>query len=119
MEIDGYNLIRSDRNRKGGGIACNIKTSIFFNYHGILSEKFENILTFCYLNPNLLRWASFIDPLTIIYRPADIANKELVSQGNETYFLGNFNIILFFEGHYVLKKNHTQNLKGLSQTKDF
>ena len=27
VEIDGYNLILSDRNRKGGGIACYIKIS--------------------------------------------------------------------------------------------
>ena len=33
VEIDGYNLIRPDRNRKGGGIVCYIKTSISFNYH--------------------------------------------------------------------------------------
>ena len=28
VEIDGYNLIQSYRNRKGGGIACYIKISI-------------------------------------------------------------------------------------------
>ena len=52
--------------------------------------------------------------LGIIYRSPDlssfidyfnIALKELASQSNETYFLGDFNINLFFEGHYVLKKS--------------
>ena len=33
VEIDGYNLNRSDRNRQGGGMACYIKTSISCNYH--------------------------------------------------------------------------------------
>ena len=28
MEIDGYDLVRSDKSRKRGGIACYIKTSI-------------------------------------------------------------------------------------------
>ena len=32
VEIDGYNLIRSDRNRKRGGIACYKKSRISFNY---------------------------------------------------------------------------------------
>ena len=32
VEVDGYNLIWSDRNRNGGGIASYIKTSISFNY---------------------------------------------------------------------------------------
>ena len=65
MEIYGYNLIRSDRNRNGGGIACYVKTSISFNYHRSPGENFENILIdIFYLNPNLSRLASFIDPLT-------------------------------------------------------
>ena len=65
MEIDGYNLIRSDRNRKGGGIACYIESSISFNYHGNLSENFENILIEILLSKS--------KPITlgIIYRPPD------------------------------------------------
>ena len=107
MENDGYNLIRSDRNRKGEGIACYIKTSISFNYHRSLSEKFENILI------DILSPKSKPITLGIIYRPPDqssviddfnIALKELASQGKETCFLGDFNINLFFEGQYVLKK---------------
>ena len=39
--IEGYNLVRSDTKRKGGGIACYIKTSISFNYHRSLSEHLE------------------------------------------------------------------------------
>ena len=34
--------------------------------------------------------------------------KELASQGNKTYLLGEFNINLFFEGHYVLQKSYTK-----------
>ena len=107
VEIDGYNLIRSDRNWKGEGIACYIKTSISFNYHRSLSEKFENILI------DILSPKSKPITLGIIYRPPDqssviddfnIALKELASQGKETCFLGDFNINLFFEGQYVLKK---------------
>ena len=109
VEIDGYNLIQSDRNRKGGEIACYIKTSISFNYHGSLSENFKNILI------DILLPKSKPITLGIIYKPPDqlsfiddfnIALKELPSQGNETYFLGGFNINLFFEGHYVLKKSY-------------
>ena len=33
VEIDGYNLIRSDRNRNGGGIACYVKTSITSGFY--------------------------------------------------------------------------------------
>ena len=44
VEIDGYNLIQSNRNRKGGVIACYIKMNISFNSHGSLHENFKNIL---------------------------------------------------------------------------
>ena len=110
VEIDGYNLIRSDRNRMRGGIACYIKTTISFNYHQSLSERFENILI------DILLPKSKPITLGIIYRLPDqssfiddcnAALKELASQGNETYFFADFNI-----------KNHTQNLKRLRQTKD-
>ena len=120
VEIDGYNLIWCDRNRKGRGIACYIKISIFFNYHQSLNQNFGNILI------DILLPKSKPIILGIIYRPLEqssstddfnIALKELASEGNETYFLGDFNINLFFEGQFV-EKNHMQNLRGLSQTKD-
>ena len=110
VEIDGYSLIRSDRNRMGGGIAFYIKTTISFNYHQSLSERFENIFI------DILLPKSKPITLGIIYRLPDqssfiddfnTALKELASQGNETYFLADFNV-----------KNHTQNLKRLSQIKD-
>ena len=111
LENDGYNVIRPDRNRKGGGIDCYIKPSISFNYHRSLNENFENILI------DILLPKSKPITLDIIYRPPDqasfiddfnIALKELASQGNETYFLGDFNMNLFFEGQYVLKKSYAE-----------
>ena len=103
VEIDSYNLIRSDRNRKGGGIACYIKNSISFNYHGSLSENFENILIEILLPKSKPITMSIIFRLPDQSSPIDdfnIALKVLASQGNETYFLG--------EGHYVLKKSYAK-----------
>ena len=31
IEIEGYNLVRSDRFRRGGGVACFVKNSILYN----------------------------------------------------------------------------------------
>ena len=75
------------------------------------SENFENILINIFL-PDF-------KPITlaIVYRSPDqsnfiddfnIALNELAPQGNETYFLGDFNINLFFEAHYVLNKTYTK-----------
>ena len=31
LEIEGYDLVRSDRSRRGGGVACFVKNSISYN----------------------------------------------------------------------------------------
>ena len=31
-EVDGYNLVRLDQSRRGGGVACYIKNSIAYSY---------------------------------------------------------------------------------------
>ena len=32
LEVDGYDLVRLDRSRRGGGVACYIKSSIAYSY---------------------------------------------------------------------------------------
>ena len=43
INIDGYELVRSDRNRHGGGVACYIRNDISFNVRGDFSNEIENI----------------------------------------------------------------------------
>ena len=43
INIDGYELVRSDRNRHGGGVACYIQIDISFNVRGEFSNEIENI----------------------------------------------------------------------------
>ena len=106
VKIDGYNLIRSDRNRKRAGIGYYIKSNISFNHYASLYKNFENVL----INIMFLKYKHIT--LGIIYRlryqlsfsdDFNIALKELAPQGNETYFLWYLN--LHFECHYVFKKN--------------
>ena len=107
IKIDGYNLLRSDRNRNGGGVACYIKNNIAYNRKPSLSENIENV-TLDILLPKS-------KPITvgIIYRPPSQndfvehfhkALTKLPFQSNEIFLLGDFNINLFFEGHFILKK---------------
>ena len=96
LKIDVFNLLRSDRNKNGGGVACYIKNNIAENIAlDILLPKSKPIT------------------VGIIYRPTNHvdfinhfnnARGKLPSQSNEIYLLGDFNINLFFEGHYVLQK---------------
>ena len=44
IEIEGYALIRSDRNRHGGGIVCYIRDNINYNLRPNFSKDFENIV---------------------------------------------------------------------------
>ena len=41
--IEGYSIVRCDRDRKGGGVACYIKDDICFSTRNILSKKTEVI----------------------------------------------------------------------------
>ena len=43
VTVDGYNIVRNDRNRNGGGVACYIRNNICFNRKNCLSDNIENI----------------------------------------------------------------------------
>ena len=52
VNIEGYNVLRLDRNRNGGGVACYIRNDISFNQLNIFPNEVENIF-FDILLPNL------------------------------------------------------------------
>ena len=43
INIDGYELVRSDRNRHGGQVTCYIRSDVSFNVKGNFSSEVENI----------------------------------------------------------------------------
>ena len=65
VNINGYEVIRSDRNRHGGGVACYVRNDISFNVKSDFSEEIENIV-FDMLLPKT-------KPILvgILYRPPD------------------------------------------------
>ena len=44
VEIQGYSLIRADRNRHGGGVACYIRNTINYKHHPGFSKDLENVV---------------------------------------------------------------------------
>ena len=65
IEIEGYNLVRSDRFRRGGGVACFVKNSILYNGKPNFCNNTESIFIEIFLpksNPVLI---------SILYRPTD------------------------------------------------
>ena len=43
VTIDGYSIVRNDRNRKGGGVACYIRSNICYSRKTCLSDKLEKL----------------------------------------------------------------------------
>ena len=42
VNINGYSIIRNDRNRNGGGVACYIRNDLCFNIKNIFSNSIEH-----------------------------------------------------------------------------
>ena len=62
VNINGYSIIRNDRNRNGGGVACYIRNDLCFNIKNIFSNSIEHVFflnshtkieTYC--NQNILQ----------------------------------------------------------------
>ena len=48
IESEGYSLERSDRNRKGGGVACYVRNDLSYNVRENFSNEIETyFLTYC------------------------------------------------------------------------
>ena len=49
IEIEGYGLLRLDRSRRGGGVACYIKRSLAYNYKDNFAKSLRvSLLIFSY-----------------------------------------------------------------------
>ena len=115
INIDGYELIRSDRNRHGGGVACYIINDVSFNVRGNFSNEIENIFFDMLLpktKPILIGilnrppdQSKFLDKLST----AISETKNFDDQ--EVYILGDLNINL------INNQKHTTN--GIKRYKEF
>ncbi len=109
IEIDGCNIIRKDRNRHGGGVACYIRNDICYNHRDNFSNEIENI----FLDILLPKTKPIL--IGILYRPPTQSGflEELSTSINNTenfdnqevYILGDLNINLKFEGRRIPKRD--------------
>ena len=100
MTRDGYNIVRSDRNRKGGGVACYIRNSICFNLKACRSNNIENIFI------DLLFPKTKPVTIGVINKPPNQARflKQIITEFDEHYVLGDFNINRLFKGKDIFDK---------------
>ena len=117
VNISGYSILRSDRNRYGGGVNCYVRADLCFKRRNVFSNSIENVF-FNLLIPKL-------KPLLIgiFYRPPYVntfletfANDLKLIDLKETkvYFLGDFNISLFLNDKFVLKESQSLDFRNLN-----
>ena len=110
--IGGYSIVRNDRNRKGRGGACYIRSNICYSRKTCLSDNLENIFI------DLLFPKTKPISIGILYKPPRqtrfleqmVTDFESLELNNELYILGDFNIDLLFKGNCILNK--TQKSKN-------
>ena len=119
VSLSGYDILRCDRNRNGGGVACYIGKDLCFNTRALNCKDIENII-FDILLPKS-------KPITIgvFYRPPNQGNlMELIVKSfyllnlkdNKIYLLGDFNINLLQNGNYILNKKRMAVCQGAVHT---
>ena len=108
LEIDGYDLVRLDRSRRGGGVACYIKDLIAYKYKDrfcsntasisvdiFLPKSKPILLGILYRPPNK---SDFIKHINNIFTETEVLDKQ------ECYLLGNLNINLILEENGIFSK---------------
>ena len=112
IDIENYTIIRRDRNRNGGGVACYIRSDICFNELNIFSSEVENI---CF---NILLKNLQTISIGVFYRPPnqnrfleEISKdfNKLHTEKNEVIILGDLNINLLQNGKYSLNIKNTSS----------
>ena len=104
LNINNYVLIRNDRNRKGGGVACYIREDINFTQKFVFNDKIENI----FIGILLPKTKPFT--VSIFYRPPNKSKflenisddfSKLHTENNDIFVLDDMNINLFKNGKYM------------------
>ena len=112
-EIENYDLIRSDRSRHGGGVACFTRNDLSDNNKSFLPSEIENIFREIFLPHS--------KPLvvgTIYHPPSQGSFTELITEhfskintnNAEIYILGDFNINIFSKQKYIFHQRNTQSM---------
>ena len=117
VNISGYSILRSDRNRYGGGVACYVRANLCFNRRNVFSNSIENVFADL-LIPKLkpLSIGIFYRPLHVNTFLETFANdlKLIDLKETEVYFLGDFNINLLVNDKFVLKEIQSIDFRNLN-----
>ena len=118
IEIEGYDLLRLDRSRRGGSVSCYIKRSLAYNHKDNFCKSTKSIFIGIFLPKTkpilvgVLYWPpgknDFVKNLEETFTGCDILENQ------ECYLLGDFNINFLHNGQNIFgKKGYTSKLKWL------
>ena len=97
--IGGYSIVRNDRNRKGRGVACYIRSNICYSRKTCLSDNLENIfidLLFPKTKPFCILGIFYKPPSQTLFLEQMIIEFESLELNNELYIFGDFNINFYY-----------------------
>ena len=98
IQINNYDLLRRDRNRNGGGVACYIRSDISYIQKQYFPEEIKNIFFEILLPKTKPIVVGIIYSTTSQNNFPEILNKNFPSIDTdlkETYILGDFNINIY------------------------
>ena len=119
VNMNGYSILRSDRNRNGGSVACYVRGDLCFNSRNVFSNSIEHVF-FDLLIPK-------VKPISIgiFNRPPNVNNfletffndlKHIDLHKSEVFFLGDFNVNLLLNDKFILKENQSLDFRNLSSS---
>ena len=119
IQIDNYQVLRCDRNRKGGGVACCVRNDLSYIAKNFFPEGIENIFFEILLpktkpiNVGIIYWPpnqnNFLQTLNENFAKIDTLKKELCIHGD-------FNINLYQNQNHTGCKNN--NLVSATASND-
>ena len=122
VHIENYNLIRCDRNRKGGGVACYVRNDLNFSQKCVFSRDVENVFI------DILLPKSKAFTVGIFYRPPnkynfiDLINDDfnnLNAENNDLFILGDMNINLLNKNFFGKNSHDVTTCPLLKKYKEF
>ena len=113
IQIENYDLIRSDRNRHGGGVACFIRIDLSYNTKSFLPSEIENIFIEILLphSKPLVVGTIYRVPSQGSFTEAIIEHfSKINTNDTEIYILGDSNNYSFSKQKYIFHETNTQTI---------
>ena len=121
VQVDDYKILRCDRNRPGGGVACYIRNDLSYNSISVFPREIESVFFEIILpNSKPITGPIYCPPNQSIFLELLIENMNKIdSISKQIYILGDLNINLPLHDSYFKKKKVCQITNRFQATSNF